>query len=106
MFERFEVLAKKMPPYAVLKLAIEFDRHAMACDMAATKASEEQQARTWSDFQRYLHGETDIAFRAQGQLETPGSTVDLEDAAVHVHVDDTTALPSDGLDPDAAEEKP
>ena len=62
MFQKFEVFAKMMPAYAVAKLAMEFSRHAMFCDVANQKADAGKRRGEWKAFQDYLHGATDIAF--------------------------------------------
>lgn len=59
-FTDFEVLSERIPAYALLKLAIEFDRHGMACDeQAARSAGNAADAFEW--YQKYLQGEVDVA---------------------------------------------
>jgi hypothetical protein len=64
MFEQFEVLAKRMPPYVILKLAIEFDRHALFNEVASDKARTSHDAEAYDAYQRYLAGETDVPVAA------------------------------------------
>ena len=61
MFEKFEILSRRMPPYALLKLAIEFDRHAMMGEVAAAKATDHYDQEKYETFQRYLSGEVEVA---------------------------------------------
>ena len=59
--EKWDVLKDEMPPYAVLKLAIEMDRHALYCEVAADRARSQRDADVYADYQRYLAGETEVA---------------------------------------------
>ena len=89
MLEKFEVMAKKMPPYAALKLAMEFDRHAMFCEVAAEKVRSTKDVELYQRFQSYLEGETDIA-PAAGVPMVP-SVIDA--AGVRVRVTDPEQFP-------------
>lgn len=52
----WEVLCGKMNPYSALKLAIEFDRHAMFAEVAAEKSKGAFDRDLWNQYQDYLHG--------------------------------------------------
>lgn len=59
--DKFELLAgKAMPPYAVLKLAIEFHKHALFCEVAQDKARTQHDAAAFAAYQAYLAGDTDV----------------------------------------------
>lgn len=59
-FEDFELLSQRVAPYAVLKLAIEFDKHALYADLVATKERGKEDASAWDAYQRYLSGAVDV----------------------------------------------
>lgn len=60
MLEKFELFLPKMQAYAVLKLAIEFHKHALFCEVAQDKAKTQHDAAAFAAFQAYLSGETDV----------------------------------------------
>lgn len=57
----WETLKEDMPPYAVLKLAIEMDRHALFSEVASDKVKTQRDAEVYEQYQRYLAGEADVA---------------------------------------------
>lgn len=61
LFDRYEVLKKEVPTATLIKLAIDLDKHALFCEMAADKGrlGKDQDAYAW--FQSYLRGERDDA---------------------------------------------
>ncbi len=54
--EDWETLSAKMNPYSALKLAIEFDRHAMFAEVAQEKNKGAFDRDLWEKFQTYLQG--------------------------------------------------
>lgn len=89
--EKFEILAgKAMPPYAVLKLAIEFHKHALFCEVAQDKARTQHDAAAFAAYQAYLAGATDVPV-AMGLPNNASPSA----SGVTVNVD---------YDPDAADE--
>lgn len=69
----WEVLSAKMNPYSALKLAIEFDRHAMFAEVASEKAKGSFDRSLWDSFQDYLHGKVESVpdMSNQGMLHNP-----------------------------------
>lgn len=100
MFESFETLKSSMPAYAVLKLAIEFDRHAQMCDIYAEKAKARGDAEIWDRYQKYLAGEVDVA-PAVGVRESPRPVVA---DGVSVRVVEPDDLPEADLDTDTTDD--
>ena len=102
MFESFETLSGVMPAYAVLKLAVEFDRHSQMCDIYDEKARAHGDAEIWDRYQRYLAGEVDVA-PAVGIREPLPEAVASADG-VTVRVNDLDDLPSADLDESVLDE--
>jgi hypothetical protein len=73
-----------MNAYAVLKLAIEMDRHALFTEVAADKTRTRVDAQTYEEYQRYLAGEVDVApaagvaIRPTIEVSAGGDTVKAE----------------------------
>jgi hypothetical protein len=59
LLEKYEVLKDDIPAAALIKLAIDADRHALFAEMAADKARGRDDVSLYDWFQRYLRGETD-----------------------------------------------
>lgn len=59
--EDWEQIAAIMNPYSALKLAIEFDRHAMFAEVAAERAKGTFDRELWDNFQQYLRGDVAAA---------------------------------------------
>jgi len=78
--EDWEVLCAKMNPYSALKLAIEFDRHAMFAEVASEKNRGQFDRELWANFQDYLHGNVEVAPVTEPDAmmtkHTPGSLPD------------------------------
>lgn len=76
--EAFELLSVKMQPYAVLKLAIEFHKHALFCEVAQDKAKTQHDERAYSAFQDYLAGTTEIPVAVGLPIVGPAPVVDVD----------------------------
>lgn len=57
IFHHWNQLRGNMPGYSALKLAIEFDRHAMFAEVASERAKGRYDTSLWSQYQMYLSGE-------------------------------------------------
>lgn len=77
-FRFFDQLSQNMQPYAVCKLAIEFDRHALFSEMAQEKTRMREDQKLYTEFQSYLAGETEIAPEGGPQIRVAGVKVDAE----------------------------
>ena len=82
LFSKYELFRKSMPAPAVLKLALEMDRHAMMCEVHADRARASADASVWQEYQRYLAGEIDVAPAVGGgsgpaAMEAEGGRVEV-----------------------------
>jgi hypothetical protein len=68
LLEHYEVLKDDIPAAAIIKLAIDADRHALFVEMAADKARGQDDRELYGWFQQYLQGETDEVPVAQGAV--------------------------------------
>ena len=83
MLTNFETFtAQYGSPYQIVKLAIELDRHALFCDVAAAKDNREQDQEALKKFQDYLHGDVTL------ESVAPPTTKTLSAHGVTVTVDD------------------
>ena len=57
IFHHWDKLRANMPGYSALKLAIEFDRHAMFAEIATERAKGRYDQTLWGQYQSYLSGE-------------------------------------------------
>ena len=57
IFYHWNQLRSNMPGYSALKLAIEFDRHAMFAEIASERAKGRYDTSLWAQYQMYLSGE-------------------------------------------------
>lgn len=96
--ETFEVLSKKMPPYAVLKLAIELHKHALFCEVAQDKTRSQHDAAAYEAYQKYLAGETDVP------VALGVSSVARDKAAALPSVDTDMEMEDDSGDEDDEDE--
>lgn len=73
-------IGRGMSPYAVLKLVIEMDRHAMFAENQKSKKDELDQ-KAYAEFQDYLHGKTELpAANAEAYIaEQVGDAAEEED---------------------------
>lgn len=60
LFERAEELVDQMPLYNVLKLCIDFDRHALFAEVAQDKTRSAHDAEAYAAYQQYLAGTSDV----------------------------------------------
>lgn len=81
--ERAEVLAKSMPMYNILRLAIDLHRHALFCEVAQDKARTQHDAAAFAAYQAYLAGTSDtpvaIGLPSVGAAES-NPDIEVEDA--------------------------
>lgn len=77
LLDNFETLCKSIQPYAVLKLAIEFHRHALFCEVSQDKARTAHDEAAFDKFQEYLRGDADVPV-AMGLPATVSSTTPLD----------------------------
>lgn len=83
LLDGFEDLAKTIAPYAVLKLALEYDRHALFSKMAEGKVGDVDAKEAYSGLQSYLSGATDFAPGASTPAVQSGKT----NKGTHIDVD-------------------
>lgn len=84
-----------MNAYAVLKLAIEMDRHAMFAEVAADKSRNKYDEAAYAEYQRYLGGETENAPAAGVAPSTRGRRV-ADKLGIAADVDEPAADAAEG----------
>jgi hypothetical protein len=80
LLDRFQDLKGELGAAPLLKLAIEFHKHSLFCEVAADKTRTQHDAAAYDMFQKYLAGDTDLP-AAAGMTQAPTATspdVDVE----------------------------